>query len=605
LVPGTAQRAGIGAVREEGRHFSHSGASTLRLIKGSLGKGISMPSSFDTQQLTVSSLFSEGRNFEFPPFQRPYRWSVDDAELLLQDLIGACFGSDQAPSSPEYFIGSIVLTRGEGRAETVIDGRQRLTTLFILLAVLRDLEDDAKRKSALHHLLFDEPNSVKRVTGGYRLRFSGVDEGPVEKWIAAQGATARAPTPEDDISERQQRMVQVAAIFRGVLSGRDASSRKQLLDYLLHHCVLIALLASNRQQGIRLFQVLNNRGVPLSETDNVRPGLLEGLDSATQLTAAEVWDNVDSRLGADSVEGLLRSLYFIFTGQWVPHDQDFSSRFIETVKRRGVQQFHSKELESYGEAMSQVERLEIPYSDNRKNPNHLLRGLNWLGRNEREWKEWVPVALEIIVRSGENEDRVFELMRGLDRTFFVMFINDTDERARRLVCTQVLGELANRQDPLRQGGSLRTPAGALDKAKAALTRPFDKLYKRGALTRRTEVALSLKNDVPLYPNIDKATAEHVLPQNPRPNSQWTKDFDRRAHRDHVNLLGNAVLLNRGGDAHAGNASFGQKKQAYLRYRNPRASETVRDVCRYETWKPNDVVNRTREVAALLAESWAL
>jgi uncharacterized protein with ParB-like and HNH nuclease domain len=70
-----------------------------------------------------------------PEYQRPYEWNVDQAETLLIDIQDAI-----KEENDSYFLSSIVLARTEVKNEyEVIDGQQRLMTLTILLAVLREL----------------------------------------------------------------------------------------------------------------------------------------------------------------------------------------------------------------------------------------------------------------------------------------------------------------------------------------------------------------------------------------------------------------------------------------------------------------------------------
>ncbi|CAN0464400.1 unnamed protein product, partial [Phaeothamnion confervicola] len=130
---------------------------------------------FETDQFSISKVFSPDFVFEFPAYQRPFRWTVDDADALLDDLIAAEQFGKSDPAAGSYFIGSIVLTKRSDRRRAVVDGRQRLTTLFILLAVLRDLEPESARKAQLHRLLADEEDSVKRIDAGWRLRLSEID----------------------------------------------------------------------------------------------------------------------------------------------------------------------------------------------------------------------------------------------------------------------------------------------------------------------------------------------------------------------------------------------------------------------------------------------
>jgi uncharacterized protein with ParB-like and HNH nuclease domain len=96
--------------------------------------------SIDTQQCEIKKIFSDEFVFTIPRYQRPYAWTTDEAGVLLEDLLDAMGDSNQdVEETPPYFLGSIVLTKGEKPDAEVIDGQQRLTTITILLAALRAL----------------------------------------------------------------------------------------------------------------------------------------------------------------------------------------------------------------------------------------------------------------------------------------------------------------------------------------------------------------------------------------------------------------------------------------------------------------------------------
>lgn len=95
-------------------------------------------------EINLDKLFTDEYEFVIPEYQRPYTWGVEHAVQLLVDLQEALERDLDEP----YFLGSIVLVKDaqSPRAE-VIDGQQRLVTLTLLLAVLRDIVEDPSRTS--------------------------------------------------------------------------------------------------------------------------------------------------------------------------------------------------------------------------------------------------------------------------------------------------------------------------------------------------------------------------------------------------------------------------------------------------------------------------
>src|SRR5690348_5347018 len=86
------------------------------------------------EERTISNILTEQFSYEIPPYQRPYCWEQENVQQLLEDLWEAYTAKDN-----EYFIGSLItIERERDRRYEVVDGQQRLTTLNLIFARLRD-----------------------------------------------------------------------------------------------------------------------------------------------------------------------------------------------------------------------------------------------------------------------------------------------------------------------------------------------------------------------------------------------------------------------------------------------------------------------------------
>lgn len=86
----------------------------------------------------LQKIFSEDFWFLIPEYQRSYVWQTDNITELLDDLYFAFINKPES----EYFLGSLVLKKFKDSSfpeYEVLDGQQRLTTFFIMMAVLRDM----------------------------------------------------------------------------------------------------------------------------------------------------------------------------------------------------------------------------------------------------------------------------------------------------------------------------------------------------------------------------------------------------------------------------------------------------------------------------------
>ena len=91
--------------------------------------------SIQAHDLNIANVFQAF--YTVPDYQREYVWQTEQVEQLLSDINAEVSGSN-VTTAPEYFIGSIVVCPGDGGVLELIDGQQRMTTLFLVLCAIRD-----------------------------------------------------------------------------------------------------------------------------------------------------------------------------------------------------------------------------------------------------------------------------------------------------------------------------------------------------------------------------------------------------------------------------------------------------------------------------------
>jgi len=107
----------------------------------------------------IGHLLSD-RLLAIPDYQRAYSWELDEVGELWSDLAD----SIRADSS-EYFLGSVVTTKSKDQPRhQVIDGQQRLATVSLMYAVMRDIfaQHSDERANDIEHDLLGKPNMITR-----------------------------------------------------------------------------------------------------------------------------------------------------------------------------------------------------------------------------------------------------------------------------------------------------------------------------------------------------------------------------------------------------------------------------------------------------------
>ncbi|MEH7204527.1 DUF262 domain-containing protein, partial [Bacillus safensis] len=93
-----------------------------------------MATTIEVNKQSVKQLLETGKvnKFIIPEYQRPYAWSAEQIQTLFDDLVEYTKNGSEST----YFLGTIVSFQNENNEQEIIDGQQRITSLFLLLRAL-------------------------------------------------------------------------------------------------------------------------------------------------------------------------------------------------------------------------------------------------------------------------------------------------------------------------------------------------------------------------------------------------------------------------------------------------------------------------------------
>jgi uncharacterized protein with ParB-like and HNH nuclease domain len=243
-----------------------------------------MEQPFKPLSLSIKELFTNADSkYKIPQYQRPYKWEGDQVFQLWDDVFEAYENNEN-----NYFLGSIITAKPRDNENSsyvdVVDGQQRLTTLTILLCVVRDLFPNLNAEST-------DDNAVKTVMIQHSISEFGQNErlklnthaqhqSDFEKLIL-KGNTKELVKPYKyqirTDEEPKFKFVNTAAIFKEKLEQIGEEEAGGFINYLFNQVQIIRIDCTDRQFAIKLFQVLNDRGMDLSAADLIKSFLLEKL----------------------------------------------------------------------------------------------------------------------------------------------------------------------------------------------------------------------------------------------------------------------------------------------------------------------------------------
>lgn len=102
------------------------------------------------QTIALIDLF--GKEFIIPHYQRGYRWEAQEVEELLEDL----WNFEKTSNKGEFYcLQPIVVQSNEKNAFNILDGQQRLTTLFLIVTFLEEIKNEYGYNQSLFSLNFE------------------------------------------------------------------------------------------------------------------------------------------------------------------------------------------------------------------------------------------------------------------------------------------------------------------------------------------------------------------------------------------------------------------------------------------------------------------
>ena len=183
----------------------------------------------EASEKPLQKVFSSDYDFLIPLYQRPYAWTVEEAGELLGDLLDN-MGPDAMPvdETNPYFLGSIVLVKGDTPRADVVDGQQRLTTLTILFSALRPLLSQIE-SDGLTALLYETANPILGTSNRYRLTLRKQDVTFFQTTVQDKGGMnkLKAISPSNLI-DSQKNVLENSLLFLEELSKLSPTKRSRL-----------------------------------------------------------------------------------------------------------------------------------------------------------------------------------------------------------------------------------------------------------------------------------------------------------------------------------------------------------------------------------------
>ena len=234
-----------------------------------------MATTISVNKQNVLELLSTGRNkpFVIPEYQRPYAWTDEQIQTLFEDIWEFAMTVGGLKQNGSYFLGSIVSFENEDGEQEIIDGQQRITSLFLLLrAIYTKLKkgDDSNTEAAQNFINKIEPaiwrtdNLTGKVDYSDILLTSRVVDNAGNEILKKILETGVADERANDNYSKNY------ILFQKLYDLHCQQAPLKVFDFiyaLLNQAILLPIGADNQDTALTIFSTLNNRGLPLNDAD--------------------------------------------------------------------------------------------------------------------------------------------------------------------------------------------------------------------------------------------------------------------------------------------------------------------------------------------------
>ncbi len=561
-------------------------------------------------KILLRDIFSNDFVYKIPTYQRPYAWTTEETATLLNDLLEIMGDeSDNTTQLSPYFLGTILLIQSNQTTEyQVVDGQQRLTTLTILLSVLRHLMNSSDLTEYIYHI----NEQSKSINNTPRLSLRERDHDFFAKYIQRPDGIEKLGTIIlDELSDSQKNFFNNTKFLIDQIKNKlpQQCQKQRLTDFLLNRCSLGIICTSNFDAAYRIFSVLNDRGLDLSITDILKADLIGAISQQNLVTSQDLinlqnkytqkWEDLEEKLGRDDFTKLFSHIRMIYQKNKLRQKIIEEFRVSVLTKINNTPEFIDEILDPFANAFYKIKHQIFMGNNYCNEINQLFK---WLHRINNQ--DWYPPAILYLKKYGHKPEKIFKFFTNLERLAAGLMLMKANVNRRIKRYSEILKMIETEGDLYR----VDSPLQLSNLEKQDIINVLNgNLYQMGKMTLYILLRLDtfLSDGVPNYDGYKNITIEHILPQNPQSDSQWNQWFPTQQTRDkYVHRLGNLVLLSRQKNSAAQNYEFAVKKDKYLN--NPIAifALTIQAIKEKE-WTPEIIEQRQTYLLSQLQSLWSL
>ncbi|MCQ2875087.1 DUF262 domain-containing protein [Helicobacter pylori] len=562
----------------------------------------------ESNDFNLRDILKDELYYQIPIYQRPYQWTEENCTKLLDDL----FFNYEDDRESDYFCGSLVLiliSEDSKKAKTydIVDGQQRLSTFILLAKVLAALYSERLTEESKDYL---QESLITKYGKKDRLNFSAVGFNSKKDFQYALTSFNDAP-----ISNNKNNYLKNAICLKNYLRKKEIEDINDFIEWLYLKVVFITITCPDADKALRIFNVLNARGLALNATDIFKGELLKHAKEHEREEFVSRWNDLSQKC---SDNGLTIETLFSW---YLTYLNPVTSK--EKTEKRLVTWF-SKLNKTPLEYLNGVEDFYNAYCRVLEMQDRHAYLLSYVVADY-----WRVILCASLLHHYSDQD-IEALKKLLVKFYYQNWVaGRTNSKIEQTCCNIIIA--------LKEKKSIENIASIVKKYldNNNVTQHFkenledDHLYtkfyfingktaKKNSWVKPVLILVNYfmsDNANPAYIKMDDDLhVERILPENPDSSSQWVKDFSEEERELYTHSLANLTLL--GGKKNTKalsqalnqdlNQGFKEKKEIYMgktimldnkkTFRVMTCYDmTKNDVCRYTEWTPKSLEKRKEEL----------
>ena len=561
-----------------------------------------MPTTIEVNKQSVEMLLGSGKSkpFVIPEYQRPYAWTEEQVETLFEDLWEFTTISGGAERESSYFLGSVVSYENENGEQEIIDGQQRITSLFLLLrAIYTKLvaTPESERTAEANNFIGKiEPTiwRTDKLTGTVDFKnillTSRVVNNEGNEILRAILESGKTDENAKDNYSRNYRY------FQKLFDRHSTENPLMIYQFIyavLNQAILLPITADTQDTALTIFSTLNDRGLPLSDADIFKAKIYNQLEVEAKKVFIERWKDLDEQ--ATDANESIQQLFYYNMFYYRALDQDTNTTTPGVRKYYSANKFerlYKKELLdtlfiilNLWKVINKGEEIEgEAWSKN----NKIKQTLDILTSYPNEFWKYPVVIYYVCYRNEEN----FE-------TRFARFLN---KLLMELMTKYLMMPTINavKPDILKLNSAIvasNIPIFEFKTVDVTQLEPYIHNPNRNAV-RMMLKTLAYEHQDDLLPT--KWEIEHIFPQKWQTN-YFPKESDSTI-KEKIEHIGNKLPFEKKLNIVAGNGYFSKKKKEYtlskIAITNTMGTSEVMD------WNLDSIMKRDLRISDEMAKIFA-